>query len=128
MYKKLPLLLTLFLVTLSAHAKDVSKKLPSFQNLVKYGCETSGPVYKRDYRDPLGREHLVWVTNCWATHRGPFDKKPVRDWGIWLSDRSSLDAGNKDAMKWMKRIRRASYRWKLEQKVRIVEPEEKKRE
>lgn len=105
---------------------DVSKKLPPFLNLVRYGCKTNGPIRKMDYGDPLGREREVWVTTCWAEHRSPFDKKALRNWSFWLSDRDDLESGNKDAMKWMKRVKRASYRWKLEQKVKIVEPEEKK--
>jgi hypothetical protein len=125
MCKRLPIILMFLLVAPSATAKDAGKTLPSLQNLVKYGCKTVGPVRKANYRDPLGRAHLVWVTTCWAEHQGPFDKKPIRDWKLWLSDRGSLDAGNKDCVKWIRRIRKALYRWKLEQKVRIAEPKGK---
>jgi hypothetical protein len=93
--------------------------------LVRYGCSVSGPVLKTDYNNPRGRETPVWVVRCWAEHKCPFDKKAVRDWKIWLSDRDSLEEGNKDCMKWMKRIKRASYRWKLEQKVKVVETKDK---
>lgn len=128
MYKKLLFLLIVLFAVLCASAGDVSKKLPPLLNLVRYGCKTNGPVRKMNYRDPQGRTRDVYVTVCWAEHRSPFDKKALRSWSFWLSDRSDLESGNKDALKWMKQVRRASYHWKLEQKAKIVEPKEKKHE
>jgi len=118
--------LVILLAILHIQGGDITKKLPSMLYLVRYGCSAKGPVYKINHEDPMGRARKVWVVRAFAEHKGLFDKKAVRNWQAWLADASSLEAGNKVCMKWMKRVSKASYRWRLEQKVKIVEPREKK--
>ncbi len=125
MYKHGAIILLFLALTQFASAGDITKKLPSMLYLARYGCTTGGPVSKTDYKDPMGRAQTVWVVRAYAEHKGLFDKKAVRDWQVWLADSDSLEDGNKVCIKWMKRIRKASYNWKLEQKVKIVEPKER---
>lgn len=87
-------------------AGNIDKKLPDLANLVRYGCVINGPILKRNYNDPAGRERRVWKLTVWAEHQSPFDKKPIRDWTLWYSDRHKRAKALTDCDKWMERVSR----------------------
>ncbi len=101
-------------------AGDASKQLPAMANLRKYGCSVNGPVLTINHNDPAGREHAVWEVHCWVAHQTPYETKATKDWKLWLGHYKSLEDGNKACMKWMKRIKKASARWKMENRKRTL--------
>jgi len=112
-------ILVCLLFVQAVQAGDI--KLPAMANLRKYGCAANGPVVTMNYNDPAGRKHVVWEAHVWVTHQTPYEKKDKKDWKAWLGQYKSLEDSNKACMKWIKRIRKAFARWKMENRKRKLE-------
>lgn len=89
--------------------EDLEEKLPSLDDLVRYGCRIQS-ISMVDHGSPRSERANVWRVIFWAEHQSPLDAKPREDWEILYSYREKRMKAFADCDDFMERLKRAKHR------------------